>query len=86
MNEPRHLDDCDGNGTIPCWECGGVGGYHNCGEDTCSCADDGELTQECVTCEGRGFIVCPACYTSEVPPEWSDDPGDLIGGGFRQPQ
>jgi hypothetical protein len=23
----------------PCWRCGGLGGWHDCGEDTCACLD-----------------------------------------------
>lgn len=54
----EHLEDCDGNGSVPCWSCGGVGGFHDCGEDCCMCLDADDVTDDC---GGSGFIVCPAC-------------------------
>lgn len=33
-----------------CQRCGGEGGYHDCGEDTCCCEDPDGL-EDWVTCE-----------------------------------
>lgn len=52
---------CDGNGWAPCWQCGGAGGFHDCGEDTCCCLDKGDLNEVCDECNGRGGFCCPAC-------------------------
>jgi hypothetical protein len=40
---------------ITCWDCGGEGGYHDCGEDCCSCLDP-ENDMECETCGGTGEL------------------------------
>jgi len=43
-----------------CWDCGGVGFYHDCGEDTCCCADPDEQDMvPCRTCGGTGWIPEP---------------------------
>ena len=45
-----------------CWSCGGEGGYHDCGEDTCCCLDPDEITNACSECRGNGgWNVCPVC-------------------------
>lgn len=63
----EHATWCDGNGRTECWDCGGQGGFHDCMEDCCSCLDPEEVTEDCVTCGGRGFIRCPACSEAFVP-------------------
>jgi hypothetical protein len=71
MSDPHdHPSWCEGNGSIDCWECGGVGSFHNCGEDCCMCADQDEPTEDCDTCSGRGVIVCPACHDGAIPSGW----------------
>lgn len=44
-----------------CWQCYGEGGFHNCGEDCCCCADpDDDLNERCQECNGLGrYYVCP---------------------------
>jgi hypothetical protein len=46
-----------------CEACKGVGTVHNCGEDTCNCADPESQDQvRCQTCQGDGVRpVCGAC-------------------------
>lgn len=46
-----------------CEECGGeIYVEHDCGEDTCCCADP-EPNVECEDCHGRGgFYRCLACH------------------------
>lgn len=43
-----------------CWQCGGEGGYHDCGEDCCSCLhpdeQGGEFWRVCDVCEGEGEL------------------------------
>lgn len=34
-----------------CPTCHGDGGYHDCGDDTCCCAADGDNDPDWVTCE-----------------------------------
>lgn len=51
---------CDGNGWIDCWYCGGEGDYHDCGEDTCCCAEpDFDERIDCDECGGKGGWPCP---------------------------
>ena len=61
-----HIEDCDGNGSVECWCCDGEGGYHNCGEDCCCCAD-AERNVHCEVCDGAGVIICPACAEQNDP-------------------
>src|SRR5580693_6971497 len=56
-----HFTECDGNGSVTCWECGGAGGFHNCGDDCCPHLDPDAITDDCPTCEGLGDIRCPGC-------------------------
>ncbi len=44
-----------------CWYCMGAGGFHDCGEDCCPCADpDDDLNEDCPECDGQGeYPVCP---------------------------
>jgi len=46
-----HLNDCDGNGWVTCWEC--------LGEGVLEIEDD--ETEVCENCRGRGGFICPAC-------------------------
>lgn len=48
---------CEGNGVITCPACGGAGGFHDCGEDSCCCLDPD--TSICETCNGDGEVSCP---------------------------
>jgi len=56
----QHASWCDGNGSTECWDCGGEGGYHDCGDDCCPPLNP-ELATDCATCGGEGIIRCPAC-------------------------
>lgn len=69
----NHYPDCDGNGTVTCWECGGSRGWRDCGEDCCCCLDPEEITELCPECGGRGVLTCPGCE--------SHDPGCVPTGG-----
>lgn len=62
-NPQPHAEWCDGNGYTECWDCGGEGGYHNCGDDCCPHVNP-ELETDCDTCGGNGRIECPACEVS----------------------
>lgn len=46
-----------------CWQCGGAGGWHDCGDDTCCCLNpDEDLNDECDICNGKGeYSFCPKC-------------------------
>jgi hypothetical protein len=46
-------DDRDAGEWECCWHCGGAGGFHDCGEDCCPCADP-ELNETCEECHGEG--------------------------------
>ena len=47
-----------------CWQCYGMGGFHDCGEDCCCCADPDDLNEPCMECDGRGWYhVCPRAGT-----------------------
>ncbi len=39
-----------------CWRCHGEGGFHDCGEDTCCCLDQDEITDICPECHGRNLL------------------------------
>lgn len=39
---------------VCCWQCGGDGGFHDCGEDCCCCLDKEEITIKCAGCKGVG--------------------------------
>ena len=43
-----------------CQRCGGDGGYHDCGDDTCCCADpldeDSDDWLTCEECGGSGYV------------------------------
>ena len=43
-----------------CWQCGGEGGYHDCGEDCCCCAKP-KIDVICQECHGDGgYLICSA--------------------------
>jgi hypothetical protein len=45
-----------------CWNCGGEGGFHDCGEDCCCCLDKEEITVDCNICKGNGsYLICEKC-------------------------
>lgn len=44
--------DCDSE---TCWHCFGEGGFHDCGDDCCPCAEP-ELNVTCEECKGTGRI------------------------------
>lgn len=55
-------DDQVSDGPEDCWECGGVGGYPRCGEDSCqslygeeNCTDPACWVR-CSICRGRGYV------------------------------
>lgn len=60
-------EDCDGNGWIVCWRCGGAGGWHDCGDDCCSCLDPEEITQRCGQCGGEGTLRCLGSLHDDEP-------------------
>ena len=58
-----HFDECDGNGSVECWECGGEGVY-------CVATDDDPTADEgttCSECGGKGWIRCPGCEAMDPP-------------------
>ena len=63
--EPAHLADCTGNGSEPCWDCGGDG-FVQIAEDDDPMADR-EYT--CETCRGKGEVRCPGCLAMDPPDE-----------------
>lgn len=46
---------------VSCWHCLGEGGFHNCGDDCCPCAEpELDLNETCVECHGEGgYRQCP---------------------------
>lgn len=50
-----------------CWQCGGAGGFHDCGEDTCCCLyPDEDLNDRCEECHGEGvYVYCPDSHKEE---------------------
>lgn len=54
-DDGRYYGDCDDDHVCP--DCHGEGGWHDCGEDTCCCADPDELTDICQTCGGEGVMA-----------------------------
>jgi hypothetical protein len=54
----------------PCWHCLGEGGFHDCGEDCCPCAEP-DLNEDCDECDGVGsYLVCP--NATRHPPKEAD--------------
>ena len=45
-----------GDDGVQCWYCHGEGGFHDCGEDCCCCADPEEITDVCPECDGEGWL------------------------------
>ena len=63
----EHPVDCD-DGWITCWSCGGEGDEHDCGEDTCPCADpDRDDRVICRECRGKGGWPCGVCLSEARP-------------------
>ena len=51
---------------VSCWNCGGEGGFHDCGEDCCCCLDKDEITEDCTECNGDGsYLECTALPHSD---------------------
>lgn len=48
------MSEIDPDDLDVCQECGGNGGFHDCGDDTCCCEDPYELTETCDECGGSG--------------------------------
>ena len=71
-------EDCEicGAMTEPesCDYCNGEGGFHDCGEDCCCCADPEEITENCPECDGDGFWMrCVALpHTDAQMAAWRD--------------
>ena len=55
-HDPDYADD-PGFDPEPCPRCEGEGCYHDCGEDTCCCAnpDEDDLIM-CEECNGTGYL------------------------------
>lgn len=47
-----------------CWKCHGEGGFHDCGDDTCPCANP-TIDNVCEECNGEGYY--PECRNSQMP-------------------
>lgn len=41
-----------------CWQCGGDGGFHDCGEDSCCCRNP-DINRLCDICDGHGLVPEP---------------------------
>jgi hypothetical protein len=58
-----------------CYLCLGVGGWHDCGEDTCCCLDGEAITDVCEVCGGEGtYPVCSALPHAERPAAGEETP------------
>jgi len=56
-DDSQYPDDEPGEDREECWACGGEGYYHDCGEDTCCCADpESDELVPCQECHGRGRL------------------------------
>lgn len=61
--EVPHLSNCTGNGSEPCWDCGG-----DCIVSVATSDDPGDDEEKwCTTCEATGVIRCPGCHAQEGP-------------------
>lgn len=54
----NHMEEIDPDigGDETCYECGGDGGYHDCGEDCCNCLWP-EINRLCDVCGGHGVLI-----------------------------
>lgn len=54
-----------------CWSCGGEGGHHDCGEDSCPCLYP-EPNVNCDICDGKGsYHICTRLpHTDEQMTAW----------------
>lgn len=59
--EPR-CKVCSDTRCVPCPNCDGVGQY----------VAMGERLVQCTSCQGRGFVICRACFSA-----YDDDPNDI---------
>ena len=72
---PLYGRDCD--------TCGGEGAYHDCGEDSCCCADPEDPNYPCSDCRGTGRVIwCPE-WTEAQPcmkKDWREvnEKGELV--------
>jgi len=55
---PRSNPEYEEQGTS-CWNCGGDGGFHDCGECACVCLDKEEIHRPCEICDGEGEYMLP---------------------------
>jgi hypothetical protein len=64
-----------------CWQCGGAGGWHDCGEDCCPCLDKEEITVDCDECGGEGgYLQCAALpHTDEQMADYRSRLGAMKG-------
>jgi hypothetical protein len=60
MSESHDQDEL-GDDLDTCQECDGAGGYHDCGEDSCCCADPGGD-------EDHDWFICAECNGTGVAP------------------
>lgn len=66
---------CDGEGSRPCFTCGGDGSVYECphcyGTDpdcvTCEGDDLSITAMDCPECSGDGMQACGLCYFGTVP-------------------
>ena len=54
--DPDRDPDPDEEARTTCQRCGGDGGYHDCGEDTCCCDLASRWDQP-----DPKWVICPAC-------------------------
>ena len=67
-DEPQACPICGSDMTWEsCWQCGGEGGFHDCGEDCCCCEDpENDLNEPCEECKGQGgYLQCASLPHSQ---------------------
>lgn len=57
---------------VDCDQCFGEGGFHDCGEDCCMCADPDGPNEVCDVCKGQcGYLECASLpHTDEQMNAW----------------